>query len=174
MGTKRVGKIESGKFELDRQAFLSIYIKMAGPCCCATNVQAAKVLGIIFVVCSVLGCFGQQPDGSRISNIVGGIAGALISGILVYGAVKRSSTAILVWMILAIVQCIGFAAIAILAVVAMSVVAGAASGVTADVAVAGITAGVIVIVVYGGMILFVIWTIIVAKNARREIDEGVQ
>ena len=98
---------------------------MAGPCCCSSNVQAAKVLGIIFVVLSLLSCLTEQ-GGSYTYSIIGGIAGALIWGILVYGAVKRSSTAILVWMVLAILLCIYYAVFAGLAII--TIVAGAASG----------------------------------------------
>ena len=101
---------------------------MAGPCCCSSNIQAAKVLGIIFIVCSLLNCLGTDANGSRTSNIVGGLVGALISGLLVYGASKRNSTAILVWMILAIIECIVFAILAILAIVGLGYVRSEAIG----------------------------------------------
>merc|ERR1711973_795318 len=135
--------------------------KMAGPCCCSSNIQAAKVLGIIFIVCSLLNCLGTDANGSRTSNIVGGLVGALISGLLVYGASKRNSTAILVWMILAIIECIVFAILAILAIVGLGYVRSEAIGYA-----------IIGIIIFIGLIFFHIWTIVVAKNARREIKEG--
>lgn len=101
---------------------------MAGPCCCSSNIQAAKVLGIIFIVCSLFNCLGTDANESRTSNIVTGLVGALISGLLVYGASKRNSTAILVWMILAIIECIVFAILAILAIVGLGYVHSEAIG----------------------------------------------
>ena len=81
------------------------------PCCCKSNVKASFILGIVFVVLSLLGCLGGD-----LQSIIGGIVGALINGILVFGAHKRNSTAILVWIILAIIQCIVFVIFGILAI----------------------------------------------------------
>ena len=79
---------------------------MPGPCCCESNVKAAKVLGIIFIVICILNCFNENEDGEHFYNIIGGIVGVLIDGLLVYGAHARNSTAILVWIVLAIIECI--------------------------------------------------------------------
>ena len=129
------------------------------PCCCATNVKAAFVLGIILAALSFIGCFNGR-DG-----IINGIIGVIIHCVLVFGAHTRNSTAILVWMVLAILSCIGYAILAVFGVIAIAGHAGAAGA-------AGETLGVVVvfIVFMIGIILFQIWTIIVAKNARKEIE----
>ena len=51
------------------------------PCCCATNVKAAFVLGIILAVFSVLSCFNEMQGA-----IANGIIGAVIHCILIFGA----------------------------------------------------------------------------------------
>jgi hypothetical protein len=131
------------------------------PCCCATNVKAAFVLGIVLAVLSLIGCF----NGSR--GIINGIIGVIIHCVLIFGAHTRNSTAILVWMVLAILSCIGYAILAVMGVIAIAGHAGAAGA-------AGDTVGVVVvfIVFMIGIILFQIWAIIVAKNARKEIEAG--
>ena len=126
--------------------------------CCATNVKAAFVLGIVLAVLSFLGCAGKMQG-----VIASGIISGLIHCILVFGAHTRNSTAILVWMVLAILSCIGLAITAVLGIIGIAHLgaAGAAVGV-----------GVVFIVFFIGIILFQIWTIIVAKNARKEIEAG--
>ena len=102
-----------------------------------------------------------------------GMISALIHCILIFGAHTRNKTAILVWMILAILACIGVAIIAILGVVALggvSALAGAHAGAAAAGQVAVVA--VVFIAFMIGIILFQIWTIIVAKNARKEIEAG--
>ena len=78
----------------------------------------------------------------------------------------RNSTAILVWMVLAILSCIGLAIVAVLGIIGITHLgaAGAAGG--------AVGVGVVFIVFFIGIILFQIWTIIVAKNARKEIEAG--
>ena len=127
------------------------------PCCCATNVKAAFVLGIVLAVLSLLGC------GNGNNGIINGIIGGIIHCVLIFGAHTRNSKAILVWMVLAILSCIGYAILAILGVVAIAH-AGAAGA-------PGEAVGVVIffIIFMIGIILFQIWTIIVAKNARKEI-----
>ena len=90
------------------------------PCCCATNVKAAFVLGIVLAVLSFLGCAGKMQG-----VIAGGIMSGLIHCILVFGAHKRNSTAILVWMVLAILSCIGLAIMAILGIIGIAGIAHA-------------------------------------------------
>ena len=125
------------------------------PCCCATNVKAAFVLGIVLAVLSLIGC------GNGSNGIINGIIGVIIHCVLIFGAHTRNSTAILVWMVLAILSSIGYAILAVLGVIAIAH-AGAA------VAAGGVA--VVFIIFMIGIILFQIWTIIVAKNARKEID----
>ena len=62
------------------------------PYCCATNVQAAFVLGIIGVVLNLVYCCFAIVTGE--GKIGFGILGALISAILVYGAHVRNYQAI--------------------------------------------------------------------------------
>ena len=138
------------------------------PCCCATNVEAAFILGFVLAVLSGLSCFNMVAGA-----IVNGIIGAVIHCILIFGAHTRNKTEILVWMILAILACIGVAIITILGVVALggvSALAGAHAGAAAAGQVAVVA--VVFIAFMIGIILFQIWTIIVAKNARKEIEAG--
>ena len=133
---------------------------MAGPCCCESNVKASYVLGIILIVICILNCFNENEEGEHLYNIIGGIVRALIHGLLVYGAHARNRTAILVWIVLAIIDCIILCVIIVIFVIAVAY-GGAVHWMF----------GMVVIAIYGGNILFDIWTIIVAKNARREINE---
>ena len=90
------------------------------PCCCATNVKAAFVLGIVLAVLSFLGC-AVKMQGAIHTGIISG----LIHCILVFGAHTRISTAILVLMVLAILSCIGLAIIAILGIIGITGIAQA-------------------------------------------------
>ena len=127
------------------------------PCCCATNVKAAFVLGIVLAVLSLIGC-GNGSNGT-----INGIIGVIIHCVLIFGAHTRNSTAILVWMVLAILSCIGYAILVVLGVIVLGDFRAGAGG-------DGL--GVVFIPVMIGIILFQIWTIIVAKNARKEIEAG--
>ena len=131
------------------------------PCCCATNVNAAFVLGIVLAALSFIGLANGQY------GIINGIIGVIIHCVLVFGAHTRNSTAILVWMILAILSCIGYA---ILTVVGVAAIAGAGAATGAGGEAVGVA--VVFIIFMIGIILFQIWTIIIAKNARREIEAG--
>ena len=148
------------------------------PCCCATNVEAAFILGFVLAVLSGLSCFNEVAGA-----IANGIIGAVIHCILIFGAHTRNSTAILVWMVLAILSCIGYAIFAILGIAAIAGAgavgaavaedaAGAASapGAAGQVAVSVVVVAFVIFMI--GIILFQIWTIIIAKNARKEIEAG--
>ena len=67
----------------------------------------------------IVSCFGKDEE-YRIYNIIEGIAGALISCLLIFGAFKRSSTAILVWMILSVIEIIGSTICGILLVMVLA------------------------------------------------------
>merc|ERR1711979_60762 len=82
------------------------FFEMGGPCCCESNVKAAFVLGVFFVVLSLLNCLGQDENGGRLQNIISGLVGAVIAGTLVYGAKTRNRLAILIWIVLAVIECI--------------------------------------------------------------------
>ena len=93
------------------------------PCCCKDNVQACFVLGIILVVLNLLSCFGFIWNAELLPYCLIGIFGALVSGILIFGAKKRNRIAILVWIVFAIigvVVLIAFAVIAIMVMIAVS------------------------------------------------------
>ena len=131
------------------------------PCCCATNVKAAFVLGIVLAVLSLIGL------GNGSNGIINAIIGVIIHCVLIFGAHTRNSTAILVWMVLAILSCIGYAILTVLGVFAIAH-ASAAVALPGDL-VAGFGFYIAFMI---GIILFQIWTIIVAKNARKEIEAG--
>ena len=130
------------------------------PCCCKDNVQASLVLGIIFEVLSlILICIGASertdPDGERTKNLLYGIYGALISGILILGAILRNPTVILIWMVLAL---IGVVLCPVLAVFAFPVTA----------------TNFYTMSLFFFALPFFFWTIFVAIRAREELQgEGV-
>ena len=78
-----------------------------------SSLKYAKVLSIVLVLLSFLVCLGANTrDEQGKTKIAEGILMILINGILVFGAFKPNSKAILVWMILAIVGfCFGLAVV---------------------------------------------------------------
>ena len=125
--------------------------------CILTNCQTYFVLGIVLAVLSLIGC------GNGSNGIIKGIIDVIIHCVLVFGAHTRNSTAILVWMVLAILSCIGYAILT-----ALVVVAAGAAGAEGE----AVGFAVVWIVFMIGSILFEIWTITVAMNARKEIEAG--
>ena len=85
------------------------------PYCCATNVQAAFVLGIIGVVLNLVYCCFAIVTGE--GKIGFGILGALISAILVYGAHARNYQAIQAIQISLILHSVGEVIFTIIAAV---------------------------------------------------------
>ena len=85
------------------------------PCCCKDNVEASFVLGIVLAVLSLVSCFGQGW------NILYGIYGALVYGILIFGAKKRNPTAILVWMVFAIIDVVWAIVVVVLAIIGATI-----------------------------------------------------
>ena len=160
------------------------------PCCCAKNVKAAFVLGIVLAVFkSFLYCLpfffvpSEDQEGTIVPGIIIGIIYVMINCFLIFGAHKRHSTAILVWMVLAILE------LCILAILAMAVVFNlkllmiddgwkADSGISSFLLLSLINQGVlsmagivaIYIVFFSVYIILLIWTIILAKNAKKEIE----
>ena len=74
------------------------------PCCCATNVQAAFVLGIIGVVLNLAETSYSIVTGE--GHIVMGILGALISAFLVLGSYLRNHKFIKSSMFNILVHCV--------------------------------------------------------------------
>ena len=92
------------------------------PCCCATYVKAAFVLGIVLAILSLVGV----ADGSHgTSGRIVAVISAMIHCVLIFGAHTRNSKVILVWMVLAILSCIGLAIIAILGIIGIAGIAHA-------------------------------------------------
>ena len=148
---------------------------MPGPCCYKSNVKAAYVSGIIFIVFWVLTILIKIFDGSDIIGqshrilfkTIEGIICILINGLLVYGAHARNSAALLVWIVLAVIESVYLCLIVILfSLVPFAKINGAQIPDWVWVIY------VIYVAAYFGIFLFTILTIIVAKNARKEIKEG--
>jgi len=134
--------------------------------CCKDNVQACFVLGMVFAGLNILFClFGDA------SHILSGIYGALVSGILIYGAHKRNRTAILIWMVLTIIGVIGLIVVSVLAIIFVSDSEFVSEFDTEIDAGDGVGIVVLSVIIAGIFILFDIWTIIVAKRARAEIHK---
>jgi len=133
-----------------------------GVCCCNSNRQAAFVMGIIFVVLNIVGVILGRGDAK---NIVAGLIFVVINAVLIYGAHTSNSTAILVWMVLggiqAAVDCI-YIILLIIYVVTLGAHAGQFG------AVIGVI--VVMIILYAILVGVIIWTIVIAKRARQEID----
>jgi len=125
-------------------------------CGCKSYRQAAFVMGIIFIVLNIIG-FIMMRNGIR--DLVFGIICALVNGILVFGAHKSHSKAILVWMILAAIEALIYVIFMILIIV--YVVKFFALGAWTFL---------IVVIVYAIEIGIVIFGILIAKRAREEID----
>ena len=128
-------------------------------CFCKDYVQAAFVLGIVLAGLNLLTCFNK---GNGAEEVLSGIYGALISGILIFGAKMRNPTAILVWIALAIINVVGLIVWTVSAIIALIAIT--------DHVTLAMVFPFIFIIFLGAMIMFEIWTIIVAKKARDEIQ----
>ena len=111
-----------------------------------------------------------------LANYVNGAIGIVVSIVLIVGAKAPNASALLVWMILACLQCVVMIGLAI-----YGLVVGVAVATSDDLkplnpdAKAVLGAAAILGVVYVvGVIMFQIWTIIVANKARKEIDQGIK
>jgi len=125
-------------------------------CGCKSNRQAAFVMGIIFIVLNIIGVILMR---NSTRDLTFGIICALVNGILVFGAHKSHSKAILVWMILAAIEALIYVIFMILIIV--YVVKFFALGAWTFL---------IVVIVYAIEIGIVIFGILIAKRAREEID----
>jgi len=119
--------------------------------CLPSSVKNAFVMGIVLAGTNLINCIGSTPG-----DIAAGIVGALISGILISGAHTQNAEMILAWMILAYID-LGSN---IFVTVAYVYFFGGAVG--------GFLITVLVLDV-----LFSTYAIILAKDARTEIAEGV-
>ena len=153
---------------------------MPGPCCYKSNVKAAYVSGIIFIVFWVLTILIKIFDGSDIIGqshrilfkTIEGIICILINGLLVYGAHARNSAALLVWIVLAVIESVYLCLIVILFSVLPFAISSFRPASFHQIPDWIWVIYVIYFAAYFGIFLFTILTIIVAKNARKEIKEG--
>ena len=80
-------------------------------CCCKNNVEAAKILGVIFALLSAIGCLKYLEPEKRshirgqqyIEYIIIGVFGFFVNLLLTLGAALRNTTVILVYIILALI-----------------------------------------------------------------------
>ena len=168
------------------------------PCCCATNIKAAFVIGNVLAVLYVLDILYLFKYGN-IFSIVTGFLGLASTSILAYGAHTRNSKAMLIYMGSTIIMIILFIVGTIIGVIesfiadynlsklqeqanqkACNQYRGTSNyqvclddefdKIDDAVKTAGSTGLIIVVVIDVVQILFDIWTIFVAKNAKKEIE----
>ena len=144
---------------------------MPRPSCCKSDIQentkwTSLLVQIVFVLNNIiclllilLNCVEENKSGIC-TYIIGEIIALMINGLLFYGAQVRNNSLILVWIVLAVIECIRFFVVAILLLISISYV-----GVTHPMFV------VLIIFHVAGM-LFIIWALSVAKIARKEISDG--
>jgi hypothetical protein len=133
-----------------------------GVCCCNSNRQAAFVMGIIFVVLNIVGVILGKNATQYIAT---GLIFAVINGVLIFGAHTSNSTAILVWMVLGGIEAVVYC-IYIILLIMTAVTLGAHAGQFGSL-IGLIVAHIIIDAILVGVI---IWTIVIAKRARQEID----
>ena len=129
-------------------------------CCCKDYVETALVLGSVLAILSLIGCIGKSPK-----FIVFGVLGALIHGILIFGAIKRNATAILIWSILGLIYLIGLVAF----LISIIVIVSGPMQTMIPIVLLGKHMIIVMIIVLSANILFNIWTHFVAYKARAEI-----
>ena len=132
---------------------------MPTTCCCASNIKAAFVIGIVLAVLYTLNIAISFYNGivDGIFSIFTGFLGLVSASILAYGAHTRNAKAMLIY--------IGSATLIIIFFIAQTMALTSALMIGAF----G-TVGKGIAVVYAvGVIIFDIWTIIVAKNAKKEM-----
>jgi len=175
------------------------------PCCCKDNVQACFVYGIYSIIGKLLTlCMAfwllymhqGAHHGVDTERILIAIYGVMVSGLLIFGAKKRDPTAILIWMVFAILGLVVLIAIAVLANMVVlpfiyikshpEMFTNTTQGTFGQQHVNGtshpydgtgsdmtLSAMLIIFdILIGACILFEIWTINVAKRARKEIFDN--
>ena len=152
-----------------------------------SNIKTALIIGIILAVFHFLGLLVGLSQNTLVTlyynilyyfDIVANLLGMVSAYILIYGAYKRNSTALVVYMVSTIVMIILLVVRTVLAILAVMDLTAFASNETYVVSmeqkgvVAAVGTGVTVISLIWavGQILFDVWTIIVAKNAKIEIE----
>ena len=164
------------------------------PCCCASNIKAAKILGIILAILNALSIvyvLTQPLTKENIFSIITGFLGLASASILAYGAFARNSKAMLIYIystIVVIILNIVDGAIRVVEVFnagnsdeACSEFRGTSNyqfcldtvvdRLNDALKIAGPIGLIIVVVIAVLFIMFDIWTIFVAKNAKKEIED---
>ena len=161
------------------------------PCCCASNIKAAFVIGIVLAVLYTLNIAISFYD-TRIYSIITGFLGLVSASILAYGAHTRNAKAMLIYIGSAILIIILFIVETVLDIVEVQacndfqgtnqtdIIDWGTNNQTDTNHICSIAAGadgvvgksllVFTVVVAVGVIIFDIWTIIVAKNAKKEME----
>jgi len=180
------------------------------PCCCSSNIKAAKILGIILAVIYGLGIvwdftkFSKGISNEVIFSLITGFLGLASASILAYGGFSRSSKAMqiyiystifmiilsiagAVWVIVAYLNLgnsVNLSKFQILAnqktcnqyrgtsnyQVCLDLVDDEFDKIDEALITAGPIGLIVVVVIAVLSILFDIWTIFVAKNAKKEIE----
>merc|ERR1712086_151287 len=187
---------------------LSTYLRFSKmPCCCASNIKAAKILGIILAVLYGLGIvydFTKPLTKGDIFSIVTGFLSVASASILAYGGFTRNSKAMQIYiystifMIILIIAGASWGVVEFLNVLNSDKIANAKEELikeacnqfrgTSDYQVcldtvdnefdkiedalntAGPIGLIFIVVIAVASILFDMWTIFVAKNAKKDIE----
>ena len=151
------------------------------PYFCKDNIQASILNGIVSVVWNLLSLvvtlnFWLIVEYQYPMGLATGIFGTLVSAILIFGAKQQNPTAILVWIVLAIIGVGLLLASVILAIHDVVILVG---NIKEDYNTERLllycwndsfrTYCSLNIILSGALILFQIWSIIVAKRTREEI-----
>ena len=144
------------------------------PCCCSSNIKAAKILGIIL---AVLYGFGIVNDftkpltkGHIFTQLLPKFFCVASALILAYGGFTRNSKAMKIYIYSTIFLIILFIAGAVWGFVEYS---DEIRDEIANAKEAGPIGVIFVVVSVVATILFYIWTIFVAKNAKKEIEAEI-
>jgi len=146
------------------------------PCCCKTNLEAASVIGKVFCCMGIFTIF-EGFTSSNLQHIINGICNGALSGLLIFGAVKRNEIALLIWIILTSVGIVCLIYI-ILALILISINPHddhdlnwiPKDFIETDRITLFLNIGIIVFI---GATIFTIWTVIIVTKARKEIKQGV-
>merc|ERR1712086_319356 len=187
---------------------LSTYLRFSKmPCCCASNIKAAKILGIILAVLYGLGIvydFTKPLTKGEIFSIVTGFLSVASASILAYGGFTRNSKAMQIYiystifMIILIIAGTIWGVVGFLNVLNSDEIANTKEELIKEACnqfrgtssyqvcldtvnnefdkiedalkTAGPIGLIFIVVIAVASILFDIWTIFVAKNAKKEIE----
>ena len=112
-----------------------------------------------------VGQFMYQKKLFSLHPIAAGLIFALINAILIFGAHTQNSKAILIWMILGGIEAAVYAIYVILIIVGL-VTLNPAPGQYGEL----LAVLIVALFVYAILVVGIIWTIVIAKRAREEID----